>query len=458
MLTKDENEILCRTGPGTPMGNLFRRFWLPALLSAELPDPDGIPVRLRILGEDLVAFRNTDGTVGIIEAYCSHRRAPLFFGRNEHCGLRCPYHGWKFDTNGQCLETPNLSAHLPDIRRNVSLKAYPIHEVAGLVWIYMGPAEHQPAFPAFEYARVAPGHFFTARWLQRSNWSQGMEGEVDSSHISWLHRDFDQENSVQNNFGSRKGNDRAPLLELRETPYGFACGARRAFQDQWFWRVTQWMAPMFSLIPHEPGEFVKCGGRAWVPIDDNHVTVFTFAYRIDRPWLESELDIYRSGAVFPPRMNRGPYTLADGYVIDTYLPLAAKENDYLMDRDMQKNVNYSGIWGVHDQDRALAENSKPTDRRDPGILDRTQEHLVSSDRAIVMARRRLLRMAADLSKGIAPPALTQPELFSARAIAKISPLADFDQLLAAHADEARFPAAAGAGARVSHTESSPRDT
>jgi phthalate 4,5-dioxygenase len=452
MLTKDDNETLCQTGPGTPMGNLFRRFWLPALLTDDLPSPDCTPVRLRILGEDLVAFRDTDGRVGIVSAYCSHWRAPLFFGRNEQCGLRCPYHGWKFDIEGQCIETPNVPPHLPDVRRNVSIKAYATNEVAGLVWIYMGPAEQRPAFPAFEYAQVPPGHQFNARWLQRSNWSQGMEGEIDSSHISWLHRDFDDQNSVQSNFGSQNGTDRSPLIELRETPYGFAYGARRAFEDKWFWRVTQWMAPMFSLIPHEPGPFVKCGGRAWVPIDDNHVTVFTFAYRIDRAWLESELDIYRSGAVFPPRMKKGPYALTDGYTIDTYLPLATKENDYLIDRNMQKTANYSGIWGVHDQDRALAENSKPADHRDPGILDRMAEHLVSSDRAIVTARRRLLRMAADLANGIAPAVLTQPELFAARAIAKISPIADFDGLMVEYGDEARFPAPA----RKTTTDVAPR--
>jgi hypothetical protein len=139
---------------------------------------------------------------------------------------------------------------------------------------------------------------------------------------------------------------------------------------------------------------------------------------------------------------KGPYALTDGYTIDTYLPLATKENDYLIDRNMQKTANYSGIWGVHDQDRALAENSEPADHRDPGILDRMEEHLVSSDRAIVTARRRLLRMAADLAKGIAPAVLTQPELFAARAIAKISPISDFDGLMVEYGDEARFPAPA----------------
>ncbi len=440
MLSTADNELLSRTGPGTLMGNLFRRFWLPALVADDLPAPDCSPLRLRILSEDLVAFRATDGRVGIVSAYCSHRLAPLFFGRNEQCGLRCPYHGWKFDVDGNCLETPNVPEGAPDVRTSVGIRAYRTREAAGVIWIYMGPPDCEPEFPGFEHATTPEGHHYSARWVQRSNWSQGMEGEIDSSHISWLHQDFDSENSVQANFGANNGDDRSPVIEVRETPYGLTYGGRRRYQDQWFWRVTQWMAPMFSFIPHEPGPFVKCGGRAWVPIDDNHVTVFTFAYRIDRPWLDKELDIYRSGAVFPPRMARAPFKLPDGYIIDTYVPVATQENDYLIDREMQRTRNYSGIWGVHDQDRALAESSKPADRRHPGIIDRGGEHLVSSDRAVVTARRRLLKMARELDAGVPPPALSRPELFGARAIAKISPIATFDELMAEHQEEARFPA------------------
>jgi hypothetical protein len=212
-------------------------------------------------------------------------------------------------------------------------------------------------------------------------------------------------------------------------------------KDEWFWRVTQWMAPMFSLIPHEPGAFVKCGGRAWVPIDDNHVTVFTFAYRIDRPFTQEEISVYDSGALFPPRMKKGPFILPDGYVIDTYLPDACKENDYLIDREMQRVRNYSGIWGIHDQDRALAESSKSADVNAPGIIDRTGEHLVNSDRAIVTARRRLLKMAEELGKGIEPAAPFRPELFGVRAISKVSHHDNFDALLKDFGAEACMPAA-----------------
>ncbi|MCP3730032.1 Rieske 2Fe-2S domain-containing protein [Sphingomonas sp. MG17] len=439
MLNREVNDRLSRTGPGTQMGELFRRFWLPALLSRDVAEPDGAPVRLRILSEDLVAFRDTEGKVGIVSAYCSHRLAPLFFGRNEEGGLRCPYHGWKFSTAGKCLETPNVAPGSPDVRRNVGIKSYPVHEQSGVIWIYMGPTERQPPFPHFEYAAVPAAQSYAARWLQRSNWSQGMEGEIDTSHINWLHRDIDRSGAVQQTLKTLTGDDNSPQIQLQETDYGFTYGARRVREDQWFWRVTQWMLPMFSLIPHEPGPFVKCGGRAWVPIDDNHVTVFTFSYRIDRPFTKDELDTFESGALFPPRMTKGPYALPDGYVIDTYLPGASKENDFQIDREAQRVRNYSGIWGIHDQDRALAESSKPADSRDPGIIDRMGEHLVSSDRALVTARRRLLKMAEELAAGIEPVTPFQPELFGVRAISKISEHGEFTKLMAQFGEEARLP-------------------
>ncbi len=209
--------------------------------------------------------------------------------------------------------------------------------------------------------------------------------------------------------------------------------------DDYFWRVTQWMAPMFSLIPHAPGDFVSGGGRAWVPIDDNHTTVFTFGYRVDRPLNEDEHRLYASGALFPPRLHKGLFALPGGYVIDTFLPVASKENDYELDREMQRSVNYSGIWGVHDQDRALAESSMTIGDEDPGIVDRTQEHLVSSDRAVVTARRRLLKMAEDLKNGIEPPMLSKPESFRVRAISKVCKIDNFDAFLREYGEEAGIP-------------------
>jgi phthalate 4,5-dioxygenase len=451
MLRSDQNELLSRVGAGSPMGELFRRFWLPAVTMEQVGAPDSAPVRLRILGEDLVGFRDTSGRVGIVRAYCTHRLAPLFYGRNEQCGIRCPYHGWKFDVEGNCLETPNVPAGAPDVRKNVGITAYPTHEAAGVVWVYMGPKEKRPPFRALEYTQVPAGQYFSAAWLQRTNWSQGMEGEIDSSHISWLHKDFDSQgpqnrHPVLAGGSSGTGNeytgDGAPVLELRETPSGFTYGARRDLNGQYLWRVTQWVAPMFSLIPRAPGEFVWGGGRAWVPIDDNHTTVFTFGYRVDRPFTADEIKVYESGALFPPRMRKGVYRLPDGYVIDTYLPEASQENDYQIDREMQRRSNYSGIWGIHDQDRSLQENSKSIGKSDAGIVDRSLEHLVGSDRPVATARRTLLRMAQELQKGIEPACLGEASSFAVRAISKICTINSFDDFLARYGEEAGYKQAA----------------
>jgi phthalate 4,5-dioxygenase oxygenase subunit len=438
MLKQEENEVLSRVSAGTPMGELLRRFWLPALLSSEVV-PDSAPVRLKILHEDLVAFRDTGGNVGIVRAYCSHRLAPLYFGRNEHGGLRCPYHGWKFDVGGKCLETPNVPPGAPDIRRSVGISAYPTQEASGVVWIYMGPAEALPPFPKLECTTMPLEQVHNSRWLQRSSFMQGVEGEIDSSHISWLHKDFDQSKSALPFTGAALGNA-APIIELKDTFYGFTYGARRDLGEDYYWRVTQWITPMFSLIPIAPGEFIGGGGRAWVPIDDNNCTVFSFGFRVDRPYTDEErFKQFDSGAVFPPKLTRGTYKLADGYTIDTFLPEATQENDYGLDRARQRDVNYSGIWGIHDQDRALAENSKPMDRDNPGIVDRSLEHLVGSDRAIVTARRRLIDMALKLQQGIEPQIARRPEAFGVRAISKISRHKKFAELLGEFGSEARLP-------------------
>lgn len=194
MLSSEDNEILCRVGKDTPMGQLFRRFWLPALLSLELPTPDCEPRRLRILGEDLVAFKDSEGRIGIVDAYCPHKLAPLYFGRNEESGLRCVYHGWKFGTDGKCLEIPNVPStfNVEALKQKAAITAYPVREAGGMIWVYMGPKDKLPELPAFEWLGVPSTQNHVSRWLQRTNWAQGMEGEIDSSHVSWLHRDFDK--------------------------------------------------------------------------------------------------------------------------------------------------------------------------------------------------------------------------------------------------------------------------
>lgn len=285
------------------MGTLFRRFWLPALLSAEI-EPDGAPIRLRILGEDLVAFRDTNGRAAVLDAYCPHKLAPLFFGRNEACGLRCAYHGWKFDADGNCRDIPNIVPpdNFETLKTRVSITSYPAREAGGLVWVYMGPKEKIPELPGMEWLSVPKEHLHVSRWLQRTNWLQGMEGEIDTSHISFLHSLAEPPEGPHDHF--RLTRDGAPHIAIRNTDYGFVYGSRRNHDGKYYWRVTHWMLPMWSAIPPALDAF-NGNGRGWVPIDDFNTTTFGYNYRIDRPHSEAEIRKINEGERFPPRIQRG---------------------------------------------------------------------------------------------------------------------------------------------------------
>jgi len=213
-MTPEDNVRLTRVGPGTPMGNLMRRYWQPVALSGELPENDGAPIRVRILGEDLIAFRDTEGKIGLVDAFCPHRRAPMFFGRNEECGLRCVYHGWKFDRNGNCVDMPSEP---PDslFKTKVSIPAYPTHEAGGLVWAYLGPPEHQTAPPDYELLRAPDTHRHVSKTYEDCNWLQALEGGIDTSHSSFLHNMNLGDNTYLRNA------DGAPRLEVERTPYGY---------------------------------------------------------------------------------------------------------------------------------------------------------------------------------------------------------------------------------------------
>src|SRR5215471_5715489 len=185
MLAVEDNELITNTNPGTPMGDLFRRFWLPVALSEELPGPDCVPVRVRVLGEDLIAFRDSNGKVGLVDAFCPHRGAPMFFGRNEESGLRCIYHGWKFDVGGNCVDQMNEPEQFC---QKIHLTAYPTTEIGGVIWTYMGPRERMPAPPAFEWTQVPETHRHVSKVWEECNWLQALEGGIDTSHAPILHR------------------------------------------------------------------------------------------------------------------------------------------------------------------------------------------------------------------------------------------------------------------------------
>lgn len=386
MLTDERNGLVTQTGPGTPMGNLFRRYWIPFLLSEEVAVRDGPPVRVTLLSERLLAFRDSNGDLGLIEEFCAHRRVSLWFGRNEEGGIRCPYHGWKFDVAGKCLEIPSEP---PESRfcEEVGLTAYPCVERGGIVWTYMGPPEEQPPPPAFEWTTVPADQRYHSKRLEECNYLQALEGGIDSSHVGFLHSGELRSDPLHH--GSKGSDyhlsDRAPKFEVVESPGGLNIGVRRnAGDDKYYWRVTPWIMPWYTIVP--PYGDNPLHGHAWVPIDDENCFAWTFSYHPSRPLNALELDVMRDGGSLHVNLIPG-----------TFRPVANRDNDYLMDRAAQKaGTAYNGVKGIAMQDASLQESMGT-------VQDRARENLVMTDKAIFMARRRLQDAARDLEKGKRPP-------------------------------------------------------
>ena len=387
MLKKEQNELLTQTGPGTPMGRLFRSYWLPALLAEELPHHECAPVRVKLLSERLLAWRDTQGRYALTDEFCAHRGVSLWFGRNEENGLRCPYHGWKYDHTGQCIDVPSEPAE-SGFCQKIKLASYRLIERGGVLWAYLGPPESQPPLPEWEFATVPADRSYMSKRSQESNWLQAMEGGIDSSHVSFLHRGDLNSDPL---FKGAKGNqynlrDSRPVFEVVESPGGLYIGARRnAEGGHYYWRITQWVMPSFTMIAPRGDHPVH--GHFWTPIDDENCWAWSFDYKVTRPLSELELGSMRAG--------KGIHV---EYTPGTYRPLANKDNDYLIDRAAQKRgETYSGVKGIGMQDASLQESMGP-------IIDRTKENLVSTDNGIIMARHRLLRAVKALTdKGTPPP-------------------------------------------------------
>jgi phthalate 4,5-dioxygenase len=387
VLSHEQNDRLTQTGPGTPLGRLFRSYWIPALLSEELPERDCPPVRVTLLSERMIAFRDSDGRLGLLDEFCAHRGVSLWFGRNEDCGLRCSYHGWKYDVTGQCVDMPNEPEHSA-FAKKVRLKSYPLAERGGVLWTYMGPPANEPPLPEYEFATVPASHSFISKRVQECNWLQAMEGGIDSSHVSFLHR---SELKTDPLFKGTRGNrynlsDTRPVFEVVESPGGLYIGARRnAEHGHYYWRITQWVMPSYTMIPPRGGHPIH--GHFWIPIDDENCWTWSFDYHPTRALTDAEVAAMRDG--------KGIHVK---YVPGTFRPLANKDNDYLMDRVAQREGRtFSGIEGFAMQDASLQESMGP-------IVDRTKETLVSTDSGIIMARQRLLRAVRALEEsGATPP-------------------------------------------------------
>jgi phthalate 4,5-dioxygenase oxygenase subunit len=392
MLKFDDNERLVRVGPGTPMGTLLRRYWQPVLLSSELKESDGPPARVRILGEDLVAFRASDGRIGLVDAFCRHRRAPLFYGRNEENGLRCVYHGWKFNVDGRCVDLPSVTENAR-IRENVQIKSYPAIEKGGVIWTYMGPQEHKPAPPDFEWMRAPATHSNVTKNYQANNYLQSLEGGLDTSHSSFLHNQSIGDNRTVRNL------DGAPRIEVFPTDYGYSYVSFRKISDtEQYVRVYHYVMPFQQIrgdISDDYGQrkkVAKIDGHFWVPIDDYQTFTWNFLYGADESVpITPEFKEWEEN-----RTGRGKDDLIPG----TFKLKRNLSNDHMIDRELQKKT-FTGITGIATQDIALQEGMGP-------IVDRSQELLVGSDAAIVAMRRMLLEATRAVERGETPPGL-KPE-------------------------------------------------
>jgi phthalate 4,5-dioxygenase len=433
MLTANENELLTRVGRGTPMGEFLRRFWLPALLSDELPEADGDPIRTRMLGEDLVAFRDTNGNVGIVDAYCPHRRGPLFFGRNEECGLRCVYHGWKFDTTGQCVDMPS-EPPASDFKERLRVKAYPTCEIGGMIWTYMGPPEFQPERPPeMPFTLVPEAERRGLKFLVEANFLQCLEGELDTAHVSFLHQTFGEDGTGIQSLVRNDGytNDRHPRLFALDTDYGFVYGGRRSQRaGNYYWRITQFLMPFTALIPSASG--YTGGATIWMPIDDNHC--WRYLVGGSRPvdqWGSPSSPVATRRPILPT--EPGTFRFPDGVEIDTRLGKFRRDNRYGMDRQKQRTLSFTGIPFIPTQDQAMTEGMGH-------ICDRTEEHLGSSDVAIIHMRRMMLRMLDAFQRGVEPYAATHPSLYRVQPLDVVSDFAELQAVLDEYREQALIPA------------------
>ena len=413
MLTREDNELLCRVGPGTPMGVLMRHYWLPVLYSSDL-GADGPPQRVRLLGEDLVAWRNTDGSTGLMRDACPHRGASMFFGRNEENGLRCVYHGWKFDAGGACTDMPNEPAE-SNFKHKIRATAYPTQEHGGIVWCHLGAATPPPPFPHLEWATL-PHEQVRHAWraIRECNWVQNMEGDLDTSHAYFLHSRLRAEDP--NTVGLYHP-DRAPRLEVLDTDYGVMYASQRTEgDDAYYWRTTQFLFPCFTMFPASPEGIVP--GHMWVPMDDETTIIWCFAFSPLRPFTPQERDGYAingdANEVWKP--NAGPGEVRPNLQGVPYVnawPVLNRRNEYGIDRQTQRSRNYTGIPTIPLQDGAMTETMG-------AIVDRSKEHVGSADGMMIRVRRRLIRAAKALrDAGTPPPGMGQPEIFRVRSCSAV---------------------------------------
>ena len=427
-MNSPDNELLTRVGPGTPMGTLMRQYWFPLMESDELGPPDGPPQRVRLLGEDLVAFRDSGGRVGLLAEACPHRRASLYFGRNEQGGLRCVYHGWKLDAAGACVDMPTEPSD-SRLREGIRALAYSCRERQGIVWAYMGPKPDPPPLPDLPWALVPSVQRGALKYQRACNWLQALEGDVDTAHLGWLHTRFTAEGGREAAFHERDRlrdvavRDTRPALYVADTAAGVVIGARRDHESgNDYWRITQFLMPIFTSVPAIGGQG---RAKAWVPLDDTHTMVW------EPNWHATDVfsDEDRQG-----RKGRVPASGMlpdDGSALGRGRFAARLENDYMIDRSRQRESNFSGIEESPPlQDAAVQESMGP-------IVDRSREHLGSTDAGIIRVRQRLFEAAVGLRDGGGePPGVAEPAAYRRRGCQMVLPR-DADWLGASEAEQRR---------------------
>ncbi|QHE85503.1 Rieske 2Fe-2S domain-containing protein [Hydrogenophaga sp. BPS33] len=400
-MNHEDNEALCRVGKGTPMGELLRRYWLPAGLSSDLPSPDSDPVRVRLLNQDLVAFRDSEGKVGILDELCPHRRASLVLGRVEQGGIQCIYHGWRFDVRGQILEMPNCDDEA--VRSRYKATAYPVREAGGVIWTYLGEPEQCPVFPEHPWMAIPESHRYNRVMASHSNFVQVLEGLLDSSHLGVLHQDALPKPDGSNqfaHFGKTESfqsmtTSRAPRIEVEETDFGMYYAALRGGVHEGEpvleTRVTAFVAPFTVYVPFDTGRVALMV----VPVDDEHTHFYNIQWDESRPLGEEP---HRS-AIDHAGGTRPDVAQWWGFSREAHgrPGTACRENNWLQDRvAMRQGKSFSGLPVFYAEDTAMTSSMGPISDRD--------EMLVPADVAIVRMRRLLLAAARRVQAGERPPA------------------------------------------------------
>jgi phthalate 4,5-dioxygenase oxygenase subunit len=394
MLSVEENETLTRVGPGTKMGALLRQYWMPTVLSDELK-ADGAPKKVPLMGERLVAFRDTEGNVGMLDELCPHRGASLALARNEECGLRCLYHGWKITHDGKVVDTPAEpeDSNFKDKIRNIS---YPVVEAGGIVWTYIGPQtlDGPPPFPRWEWADAPPERIIVSKVLVEANWLQGVEGTVDSAHLGFLHQGAMKATARVAALGGvtemtkdgfeRPSADVRPRLEVENTHYGFRYAALRkpvtdADKNQYV-RISHFIAPLYVTFPAPKG---TANLIAFVPLNDEQSYMYFIRYATDGEFSAEMREFILGRAGLLPGVD----------LTEDHGKIRNVANNWLQDRSaMESGESFTGIYGVPNQDLAVEESMG-------AIFDRSKEHLGMSDMAVIRMRRRMLEAVAKVGQG-----------------------------------------------------------